>query len=225
MKRFFYFIVFLLLLSSPGCVTDIVEEIMEYDGHVDYDGKRFYYKKIGTLYWLVDNLETGDILMSYSIADSQKNDNHTEMYYYKNDGTRYSYYGGYYQWGEAMQYNSGQAIQGICPPGFHIPTYDEFGMLAAAVYNDATSLKNKREGAGIGKGTNSSGFDAYLAGIRTVDGVFYYNMTIASFWSSTSPSGNAGAYAMRLDGISKNIEIGLYDKREAHNVRCVMDHH
>ncbi len=38
-----------------------------------------------------------------------------------------------YQWEEMMQYTTQQGAQGICPPGWHLPTDEEWKVLEGAV--------------------------------------------------------------------------------------------
>ena len=91
-----------------------------------------------------------------------------------------------YQWNEAMQYDTTQGVQGICPPGWHIPTMAEFETLSLTVGGDGNALKANGQGAGWGAGTNTSGFSARLAGFRSfVPGDFGDLGVLALVLSST----------------------------------------
>jgi hypothetical protein len=70
-----------------------------------------------------------------------------EKYCYNDDPLNCALYGGLYQWNEAMQWSTTPGTQGICPPGWHIPTYAEFQTLSSSVGGDGNALK------AIGQGT------------------------------------------------------------------------
>ena len=56
-----------------------------------------------------------------------------EKYCYNNEPDSCTKYGGLYQWDEMMQYTTQQGVQGICPPGWHLPTDEEWKVLEGAV--------------------------------------------------------------------------------------------
>lgn len=74
-------------------------------------------------YWIMtENLRYG-----YSLPDSiWQTDNHqTEYYFFKADEQK-SHYGGLYTWDEALDYDYHPGVQGICPPGWHVPEVYEW---------------------------------------------------------------------------------------------------
>ncbi|MBA4316772.1 MAG: hypothetical protein C0412_00070 [Flavobacterium sp.] len=128
-------------------------------------------------------------------------------------------------WAEAMQYSSSSGAQGICPTGWHIPTYGELGSLRTYVSNDGNALKALGQGSGDGAGTNTSGFSALLAGRYTADGGYFWELgQIAFFWGST-PDGSGNASLMDVGwNNSDYIEVlsGAYTLL-ATSVRCIYD--
>ncbi len=141
---------------------------------------------------------------------------------YDNNPVNCTTYGGLYQWNEAMQYVTTPGAQGICPTGWHIPTYTEFETLKAAVNSDGKALKREDQGSGGGQGTNTSGFSALLAGYRLYDGHFYHFGYYSIFWSSTE---NDAYYAGSLvlyynDSI---IYLVSYYKEDGFSIRCLKD--
>jgi hypothetical protein len=48
-----------------------------------------------------------------------------EKYCYGNNPANCDIYGGFYDWNEMMNYNTTPGAQGICPPGWHVPTASE----------------------------------------------------------------------------------------------------
>ena len=114
----------------------------------------------------------------------QANNGILEKYCHNNDTANCETYGGLYQWPEAMQYGTTPGVQGICPPGWHIPTYAELQTLSATVGGDGSALKRQDQGSGGGQGTNESGFSALLAGYRSSSSGSFYNLGYyALFWS------------------------------------------
>ncbi len=74
-------------------------------------------------YWLMtDNLRYG-----LHIPDSlwQTDNDQAEYYSFKNSEDKLSY-GGLYTWDEALDYDYKPGLQGLCPPGWHVPEVSEW---------------------------------------------------------------------------------------------------
>jgi uncharacterized protein (TIGR02145 family) len=149
---------------------------------VDYAGKVYNTVLIGSQCWLRENLDVGVMVPG---SQDQMNNGSIEKYCYDDDTANCGVYGGLYQWSEAMQYVTTQGATGICPPGWHIPTYTEFQTLISAVGGNGNALKATGQGSGSGAGTNESGFSALLAGNRNIDGSFGWLGRGGVLWSST----------------------------------------
>jgi len=190
---------------------------------ITYAGQTYNTVQIGTQCWLKENLNVGTRRDGNVLSSD---DNIIEKYCYDdNVGLDYcATYGGLYQWNEAMQYITTSGTQGICPTGWHIPTYEEFQTLKAAVNNDGNALKKEGEGTGSGSGTNTSGFSALLAGYRNPYGIFSHLSSNAYFWSSTE-YGTDFAYYLYLYSSNSGISFSYYDygKYYGFSVRCVKD--
>jgi uncharacterized protein (TIGR02145 family) len=185
-----------------------------------YEGKIYHTVQIGTQCWLKENLNVGIMINSNSDADSMRNNGIIEKYCYDNDTANCTTYGGLYQWNEAMQYVTTVSAQGICPPGWHIPTLAEFQTLKTTINNDGNSLKREDQGSGSGLGTNSSGFSGFLAGTRYIDGYFNYLDEATYFWSSTGSYSKWFLHLGRNDNfITLNLTSGMY----GYNIRCIKD--
>jgi uncharacterized protein (TIGR02145 family) len=144
-----------------------------------------------------------------------------EKYCYNDDSTNCTTRGGLYQWDEAMQYNS-ESLQGICPGGWHIPSFNEFQTLESSVNFIGNALKEIGQGVGDGSGTNASGFSALLAGNRHSDGYFNDLGTYARFWSSTEGEPET-AYMLRLTNAGSSVLLYDINKGFGYSVRCVKD--
>ncbi len=196
-----------------------------------WHGELYQTVLIETQCWFAKNLNVGTRING---SQSQTDNSTIEKYCYDDLESNCDMYGGLYQWAEAVQYlngatNSGSPnpafsgnVQGICPPGWHIPTLAEFQTLSSTVGNNSNALKTVGQGTGDGAGTNSSGFSALLAGYRFEDGDFYYLGSRTYFWGSTEYS-SSDAYVMLLSYSSSIVNLYDYNKEDGFSVRCVQD--
>jgi len=97
---------------------------------VTYEGQVYNTIQIFGQCWLKENLNVGTMIDE---SMDQTDNGILEKYCYDNQTDSCVKYGGLYQWGEVMQYNTQQGIQGICPQGWHIPTDEEWKVLEGAV--------------------------------------------------------------------------------------------
>lgn len=212
--------------ALPGIVGDtldigelIIERYCPETPTVTYEGKVYNTVKIGNQCWLKENLDVGTMIPG---KENQTDNGVIEKYCYENDPNNCNTYGALYQCNEAMQYVTSEGTQGICPPGWHMPSIAEFQTLSSSVANNSNSLKVVVQGFGGSVAPNSSGFSAFLSGYRYLDGYFYDLDYDASFWSSTQV--NSGfAYNMYLCFTER--DIGLYVMRKAFGfcIRCIKD--
>ena len=200
---------------------------------VYYAGQTYHTVQIGSQCWLVENINAGTMING---SQSQKNNGIIEKYCFNNDSANCAVYGGLYEWAEAVQYQNGATntdtanspfiknVQGICPGGWHIPTYYELDTLAAAVNQNGNALKAIGQTAQTGgAGTNTSGFSALFAGSDDNADVFYLQGYFTDFWSSTESSAK-GACIMHLIYYNSLPTFGCdFPKADAFSVRCVKD--
>jgi uncharacterized protein (TIGR02145 family) len=187
---------------------------------VDYSGKTYHTVQIGTQCWLKENLNVGTMIDS---MQEQANNGIIEKYCYRNSLANCDTYGGLYQWDEAMQYETTQGANGICPAGWHIPKFSEFQVLSTEVEGNSNALKAKGQGIGAGAGINISGFSALLAGRRSQALGFSYLSSYTDFWSSTDQN-ETYAYFMGLrydDGVVYLEYTGI--RTYGYSVRCIKD--
>jgi len=196
----------------------------------DLFGDQIYYSRktyntvtIQTQVWLKENLDVGTMITSNSKNDHQTNNSTIEKYCYDNDPANCDTYGGLYQWNEAMKYVSTEGAQGICPTGWHIPTYSDMQILQAYVGNNqATKLIYENAKSGYIY-TNETGFSALFAGTRSqANGGFFYLGTDTYFWSSTE-TGYSGASNIPLNYYSSDVGIASVLKWSGSSVRCIRD--
>jgi uncharacterized protein (TIGR02145 family) len=186
---------------------------------VIYAGKTYNTILIGNKCWLKENLDVGIMILG---IDTAKNNGVIEKYCYNNDTNNCNTYGGLYKWNEAMQYDTKEGIQGICPTGWHVPTFSEFQALSTIVGANGNALKAIGQGSGVGTGTDASGFSVLLSGYMADNGVYSYLNINAHFWSSTQSS-SANANLMGLLYSDTLIYLHAFYKTYGFCVRCVND--
>ncbi len=214
-------------LATP-CKTE-TEDNCEYGELIDErDGQIYKTVKIGAQWWMAENL-------NYEIENSWCGGGSGET---KGDCATY---GRLYTWatvigksenecGYAHKCNLGAANeQGVCPDGWHVPTYDEWGILFAAVGGEFTAgrkLKAQNGWKAYDDITNEDtfGFAALPAGgLSYFDDVgFYGTGNNALFWSATQEDENY-AYVMNLYFNADFAILGYLTKDFGFSVRCVKD--
>lgn len=169
--------------------------------NVDYEGQTYNTVQIMSQCWLKENLNVG--IMIQGPADMTDNDT-IEKYCYNNESDSCDKYGGLYQWDEMMQYTSEVGTQGICPPGWHSPTDEEWKLLEGAVdgqygvgdpewnyqqvrgFDAGKNLKSTNGWDAEGNGTNLYGFSGLPGGYYDFhDTISYTIKTHSTWWSST----------------------------------------
>jgi len=167
--------------------------------------------------WMTENLSYGQ----YTQDNLVQTDNCVvQKYCQDNDLTKCSAAGGYYQWNELIQYGiTSYPYQGLCPPGWHLPTAVEWQDLIDNQVNPGNGL------AGGDLKSPGFGFDALL------NGMYYQNytwrftsgtLTATMFWTSTT-SGTVRAVARGLNNYSSGVLLYPSSRANAFPVRCVKD--
>ena len=83
------------------------------------DQQQYRIVKITNDWWMAENLDYG----KYIPGNIEQLDNQiAEKYYLFDDSVGYKYLGGIYRWEEVLNYSGGK-VQGLCPPGWHIPSF------------------------------------------------------------------------------------------------------
>ena len=183
------------------------------------DGRSYKSVTIGAQTWMAENLNAGTMIQ---VNQNSGNNSKIEKYCYDNKFENCDKYGGLYQWNEAMLYSTTTGTQGICPDGWHIPTYTELQTLGTTVNNNNNALKAIGQGTENGSGTNTSGFSALLAGYHHNDNSFTSIGYGTNFWSSTEDNNN-DSYNMFLFYEGNNIDFYANNKDLGFSVRCLKD--
>lgn len=175
------------------------------------DGKIYKAVKIGSQIWMADNL-------NFKINNS---------WFYKNRRKNGKIYGRLYTWEAALK---------ACPPGWNIPTVDEWHELIEFLGSDKVAggkmktIGTVEHGDGLWKspnkgGTNESGFSALPGGYRFLDGSFDNLGMTSFFWSSTENDTNTAHsfFIVAGDTAIARRTLMTASKYSAHSVRCLMN--
>jgi uncharacterized protein (TIGR02145 family) len=197
------------------------------------DGKTYKWTRIATQKWMAQNLnfDPGPDGRSWCYADEPAN---------------CDLYGRLYFWSTLMADAAGSitvpsGVQGLCPPGWHVPSDAEWRMLEMAfgMPNEELSLTDWRgtdEGTKMKAappdwdGTDTFGFAAlpggykqsaggpFLLASNNIDGHAY-------FWTATSYNFNGYTYERMLGAGEPRIyrDYYLIDENSARSARCVED--
>lgn len=210
-----------LLLTLTIIAQDKVSILDEKEcpSSVIYGGKTYNTVQIGDQCWFKESLDIGTMIKG---TDKQTDNGVIEKYCYDNDFTNCDTYGALYLWDEAMQYENKEGAQGICPPGWHIPTSAELQTMIDTVGSNNIVLKAIGQGSGKNAGTNISGFSALLSGFRHFwDGSFRNLNDYVDFWSSTE--NGSLAKSIYMSGIYNDANFYYNRKDNGFCVRCLKD--
>ncbi len=216
------FFLLMAILSVTGCEREDPDDGDSLHGYwTDPDDGRVYRTiQLGDQIWMADNINLGEMID----GTAEQSDNGViEKYCYDDNPVLCDKYGGLYQWGEAMQYDTRESSQGICPEGWHIPSDSEWKILE--VFLGMAEAAGDMLWRGSGQGTQiqpegETGFDALRGGNRFLNGSYNQIGSAGYFWTSTE---SEGSHAWRR-GISIN-EKGIYrsvnHKAFGFSVRCI----
>ncbi|MDD4603153.1 MAG: FISUMP domain-containing protein [Bacteroidales bacterium] len=195
-------------------------------GNINYGGQIYRTVIIGSQCWMKDNLNIGKWI-DESQVQKQTDNNLLEKYCYGNNFVNCDQWGGLYQWDEMMQYVQTPNAQGICPPGWHIPSSQDWKTVIRFLGGDnLAGGKMKYTGSNgwqtpnVGA-TNSSGFTALPGGYFDYMPQQWHDIfRDGYFWSSETIS-KSTAVAMTLN--YRNDMTDLYEEYmlSALSVRCV----
>jgi uncharacterized protein (TIGR02145 family) len=187
------------------------------------DNQQYPTVLIGTQCWMAANFNYGNVVAT---SQTQRDNCIPEKHCLDDNPAKCVSYGGLYRWNEIMTYHTDEARQGLCPPGWHIPTEAEWNIL----FNQYIS--NGFAGNAL-KYSGYSGFNALLEGIRFHNNVWKFRTTDAIlhstlYWSSTQ-QGPHKAWAHGFNDVVADTEytpsVSLYPALQSNVflVRCIKD--
>ena len=168
--------------------------------------------QIGSQCWLASNLNYGNQIPS---GGHQRDNCIPEKYCYDEQTANCEQRGANYQWNEIMQYQETPGVQGICPPGWHVPTESDWNTLFSFYINNGFAANPL-------KYSGYSGFNALLSGARFFNKTWNFSDFANYFWSS-SPYGSLKAWAHALNDYDPSVSAYPSVRSNAYSVRCLKD--
>ncbi len=175
------------------------------------DNKIYPTVQIGAQCWVQTNLDFGVTIGDFT----QQTDNCISERYLSLVNSHSSFY----QWDELMRYDPVSASQGICPPGWHVPTSSEWDQLLS-FYNGPGLA-----GGAIKDDLLPNGFQSHQMGFLYMNNTWAFTTGLAAgtmYWTSTS-SGADRAVARGLN--EHNMSVSRYEAARGNgfSVRCLRD--
>lgn len=188
--------------------------------YTDINGNEYKSKKIGAQTWMTENLKVqkyrnGDEI-PYVPNSNWSSLNSGAWCYFMNDPSK----GILYNWYAVND------PRGLAPEGWHIPSEDEWTVLANYLGGSAvagTKMKSTKGWNNNGNGNNESGFNGTASGVREFqEALFCYFGVNGYWWSSTSSSVNS-SFFRQLNYHQSALLGGSRDKFNGMSVRCIRD--
>jgi uncharacterized protein (TIGR02145 family) len=228
-----------LFLSNGNYV--IIPGISEANVLSDFDGNIYETVKIGEQIWMKQDLKTTHYADGIPLVDGAGigdiSSDYTTKYYfeYEDDESNLDTYGRLYTWCAIMNGASSSnaipsGVQGICPNGWHVPSYAEWLVLINYLGGESvaggkmkiigtTHWNSPNTGA-----TNESGFTALAPGYRSYFGIYLGINTINDYWTATEGDNQPEYFAREIILLNSNAEAELDAagrKNFGYSVRCI----
>lgn len=182
------------------------------------DGRVYSCAWIGGKSWMTENVDFGVVVPA---VKAQSDNLQLERYCPGDSAKGCANSGGYYQWAEAVgeSYSCNRvgdcapdvhSPQGVCPPGWHIPSKDEWGDL-------------------INLDKENPFFENLFHGYVDLDGIFQDREETAYFWTTTTEATSSTldhSISLRLSKEEAGINwlgFRMEERRRGLSVRCVLD--
>ncbi len=222
----------------------------------DFDDNTYHTVWIGNQCWMKENMRTIHYPdgSSISLANTTNVTSNTIDYCYNLDvsnipvadrGYRYNWLAATNYYGTSTSANPGR-VQGICPDGWHVPSFYEWAQLLSYVrsqnnyvcgnsnttiakalaannyWSSNTNMNSNTCAVGYDLSTNNAtGFSAVPSGMITSNGISNVYQ-FALFWTSAAQV-NESATVFSMNYGSDNVEETVSSKSTGLSVRCVRD--
>jgi len=174
--------------------------------------------QIGTQCWFSANLNYGnEILLTQHQVDNcipEKYRNPASSFVIASEAKQ-QYPASVYQWDELMQYINTPATQGLCPPGWHVPTESDWTIL----FNSYTS--NAFAGYPLFNPL-FSGFNGLFSGVQHMNLSWDYHGFATFFWSSDK-DGSSRAWSHGMNSEDPSVSSYSASRANGFSVRCIKD--
>jgi uncharacterized protein (TIGR02145 family) len=192
---------------------------------IDYDGNAYPTFSIGTQTWMAESLRVTHYRNGEAIPNVTDNMAwnalSTGAYcWYNNEHSANSKYGALYNW-----YTVNDS-RGICPQGWHVPSYGEWTTLTTYLGDIWVAGGRMKSISALwaspnADATNNSGFSGLPGGSRNLDGFNYLGVR-GCFWSSSEyDPGIAWNIILIFD--DSIIYRYFYNEQYGYSIRCLRD--
>ena len=177
---------------------------------------------IGSQCWMQENLRFGTPLEPQS---KPQTDNCLNEKYCLSSDPNCTAYGCLYQWDELLAYGATSQNQGLCPPGWHVPTESEFQTMINTISTGMTPPADGIAGSFVKDTIRSPGFYALTKGIYYINNSWAFtsgSLTGTMYWTSTF-SGADRAIARGVNLINPSTSKYSGSRGNAFSARCLKD--
>jgi uncharacterized protein (TIGR02145 family) len=179
------------------------------------DGHVYPTIKAGTQCWMASNLNFG----SMKTASIYQGDNCIDEKYCLNDASiNCTLYGGHYQWDELLRRGQSTGGQGLCPPGWHIPTESEWNVLFI-------TFGGQSQAGELLMDTSPGGFNALPSGVNYMNNSWSFTgspVSASFFWTAElSAAGKAKAHGFNT--VDNSVSDYFSGRDNAFSARCIYD--
>lgn len=192
----------------------------------DIDGNTYSTVTIGTQVWMAENLKVtryrnGDLITYVSDASAWSSLSAGGYCYYDNLTSNAITYGNLYNWAAVND------SRNLAPPGWHVPTYDEWNTLITYLGGSSVAGGKMKETGNLhwnapNNATNESGFTALGGGLRDQLGN-YFAMGYNTYWWSTTSEDPTYSWAVNNTYDQTLAFPVVYEKPLGFPIRCVKD--
>ncbi|MEI7723798.1 MAG: FISUMP domain-containing protein, partial [Bacteroidota bacterium] len=183
---------------------------------IDYrDNKIYPTVQIGSQCWMASNLNFGN-MSNFTV--SQVDNCIVEKYCFNDSEANCTQFGGLYQWDELMRYDPVPGGQGLCPPGWHVPTDLEW-LILFNFYGGQSVAGTLLKTQGTGN------FCALLNGVVYQNHTWSFHppgLSSTFFWTSET----VGQWQIKSHGLnSMTGSVSDYSSARGNGlaVRCLLD--
>ncbi len=180
------------------------------------DNKVYPIVQIGGQCWMAANLNYGT---RGNMPNPQSDNCLVEKYCLNDQESNCNSYGAFYQWDELMRYEPGfPGRQGICPPGWHVPTNDEWEVLFDHYGGRSLAADSL-------KILSTGHFRALTEGLMYGNKQWSFTspaISAAMFWTS-DPAGVARASAFGMTNRTGSVSDYKSGRENGFVVRCLRD--
>lgn len=212
------------LTDVPGCREPVITGTTANcpESVTDIDGNVYEVVNIGPMCWMKENLKTtrykdGSPILNIIDNGQWENTANGAWCNYENDANTDELYGKLYNWYAAAN------PAGLCPEGWHIPSYQELQDLVNYSGGDykAGNLRTVDYWNSSNGSTNSSGFSALPSGERLAGGNFQGTGDSTFFMSYTATTDSY--YTKSVFSNQVPVYSPIPDKNLGSSCRCIKD--